>query len=149
MALPDTFGLAPGTARTSGIASAAVLAGANYLGAAIDNEANLDAVADVELAYTFQTAPTGGSWKLSFLYALDGTNYEPGAGDGTGTGDVDPAPKCQVAADAPLATSGRLLFGGIPLLPYKLKALLALAGTVYPGTATVSIKTRQDPRIND
>ncbi len=144
MALPDTIQLTAGTSRTSGIAAATVNDGKNFLGAEIDNSTNLDCVADIELTWAHGSGPNGTTpHKVSLLYALDGTNYEKGAGDGTDVGSVNPLAHTLVgAATAPADTAThRAVFRDVPLAPYKFKVLVQNA-TNIDATVTVLVKTR-------
>lgn len=151
MALPDSIGPVAGTPRTSGIANANIQNNCNFLGSAIDNLANLDSIADVELSGSFQTAPTVGAFHISFLFSQDGTNYEPGAGDGSGNGDVDPDPGCIVAVVSPRGTTFRKVFHGIPIPPLKLKPLVANVDMRATGTGTITLlfNSRKDAQITD
>lgn len=152
MALPDSTSLKAGTSRTSGIASAGVQTTANYLGSVIDNATNLDEVADIQLAYSYGTNPTAAkTLSLHILYAFDGTNYEEGAGDGSGTGDVDPMAHTLLGAVSPTADTSThyKLFGGVPLLPYKFKLLVRNVDTGQTATVTVTINTRKAVAIID
>lgn len=151
MALPDYAGLAAGTTRTSGIAAAVVQNAANYLGSAIDNATNLDDFADIEVVWAYGTNPTASkSLKLYLLYAHNGTNYEDGAGDGTGTGDVDPLASSIKTITPPVDTSThRLVVGDVPLLPLAFKVLFANVDTGQTATVTVNIKTRKASQITD
>lgn len=152
MALPDSTSLKAGTSRTSGIAAASVATTANYIGSEINNATNLDELADIELTYAYGTNPTAAkTLSLHILYAFDGTNYEEGAGDGSGTGDVDPMAHTQIGAVSPAADTSthRKLFGGVPLLPYKFKLLVRNVDTGQTATVTVTITTRKAVAIID
>jgi hypothetical protein len=138
-------GPAPGTSRTSGIAAASVQNNKAYLGSAIANQTNLDALADIELVWAFSVAPTVGSFlKVHLLVAEDGTNYEEGSGDGTTI--TAPLPGCQVAAVSPAADASthRKLFQGIPLPPYPFKCLVENGATGQTATVTLIVLTRKD-----
>ncbi len=151
MALPDYIGPVPGTARTTGISSASVASGANYLGSAIDNATNLDSIADVEWIWQFATAPTSNkTMKLFVLYSHDGSNFEEGAGDGSGSGDVDPLPHCLVRAVSPPAdTNTHRLFCTLPVEPYKFKLLVQNTDTGQTATVSVNLKTRKEAQITE
>lgn len=151
MALPDYIGPVAGTSRTSGISSASVATTANYLGSAIDNATNLDSIADIEFVWSYATAPTANtSLRLYILYAFDGTNYEEGAGDGTGTGDVDPLPHCLIRSVSPPAdTSAHRACFSVPIEPYKFKLLVMNVDTGQTATVTVNVKTRKEAQITD
>lgn len=151
MALPDFIGNVAGSSRTSGIAAASVATAANYLGSEIDNATNLDDIADIELAWSYTSAPTAAkTLSLHLLYALDGTNYEEGAGDGSGTGDVDPLASTLITAVSPTAdTSAHRRVLSVPLLPYKFKLLVRNVDTAQTAAVTVLIKTRRSAQIAD
>ena len=142
MALPDSFQLTAASSRTSGISDASIIAGANYLGAAINNASNLDLQADVELAWSCGTSPTADKvLEVYLLYALDGTNYEDGAGNGTGSGDVDPKAPMIGAVPVYANTSGhRYLIRGVPLEPLSFKVLVK-SELDQTATVTVNVKT--------
>lgn len=151
MALPDSIGALGGTTRTSGIAAAAIASGANYLGSAIDNATNLDDIADIEIVWAYATAPTASkTLSLHLLYAMDGTNYEEGAGDGTGTGDVDPLACTEITAISPAAdTSTHRKFISVDIAPYACKLLVRNVDTAQEAAVTVNIKTRKSAQITD
>lgn len=151
MALPDNIGLVGGTSRTSGISSAAVQNGYNYLGSAIDNATNLDDVADIELVYAYGTNPTAAkTLSLCILYSFDGTNYEEGGGDGAGGSDVDPMGHTLIGAVSPAAdTSTHRKLMSIALLPYAFKLLVRNVDTAQTATVTVTLKTRKVAQVTD
>ncbi len=152
MALPDYSKLVGGDARTSGISLASISTGANYLGSEINNAANLDEFADIEVVWSFGTNPTAGQpLKVYILYAFDGSNYEDGAGVGTGSGDVDPFPHSLVDTIGVLADTGthRVLLRDIPLEPYKFKVLVMNDATGQTATVTVNVITRRGSQIVD
>lgn len=141
MALPDKLIHTQPTTRTSGISSASVAAGANYLGSAIDNTTDRHTHAIAEVSATFTTAPTTGTWSLTFVRSLDGTNYEAGAGNGTGSGDVDPL-RNQVDALAPTANF-RVVREAIPIGPGYFKPLI-VSSLNQTGVFTVRVDTYCD-----
>jgi len=112
---------AAGASRTTGIASASLTAGANSLGSEIDNTANKDRWATLELTFTCSTAATARKVVEAYLiYATDGTNYEDG--DGTPT---DPAKSpAGVFVNRNVTTQQKTTITGIPLEPLKFKLLL-------------------------
>ena len=142
MALPDVFTLAAASARASGISTASIADGANFLGEAIDNATNLDLAADLELVWSCASAPVADKvFKVYLLYALNGVNYEDGAGNGTGIGDVDPkAPVVGAAAVYADTASHRYLIRGVPLEPLPFKILVANE-TGQAATVSVNVKT--------
>jgi hypothetical protein len=143
-----TQGPAAGTSRTSGIAAASVQTAKAYIGAAVDNATNLDALADIELVWSFGVAPTANTvLSIHLLWAQDGTNYEEGAGDGTTL--TAPLPGTQVGQVNPPADTGthRRLFQGLPLAPYKFKTLAYNQNTGQTATVTVNVFTRKDQTV--
>lgn len=151
MALPDNIGLVAGNARTSGISAVSVATTANKLGDAIDNATNLDDLADIQIQWAYGSNPTASkTLSLHILYAFDGTNYEEGAGDGTGTGDVDPMAHTLVTSVSPAAdTSTHRKLVSIDLLPYKFKLLVRNVDTAQTATVTITITTRKAKQITD
>jgi hypothetical protein len=156
MALPDSIQLAaPGDPVTL-LDAVSIQTAANYLTPAVDNSDTTNGLrdlADIEVQYAFASAPTANTTLQVYLvYAFDGTNYEPGAGDGTGTGDVDPHAKCLIAA-LPVAAvttqQGPYLIEDVPLLPYPFKVLVQNNATGQTATVTVKIRTRRDAQIVD
>lgn len=149
MALPDVFQLTSASSRTSGLSAVSIAIGSNYLGAAIDNASNLDLQADVELVWSCGTAPTADKvLEVYLLYALDGTNYEDGAGNGTGTGDVDP--KAPLIGAAPVyanTSSHRYLIRGVPLEPLPFKVLVK-SELDQAATVTVNVKTYREQVVD-
>ena len=120
MALPDTINLQGATSRTTGIAAETVAAGANFLGSEIDNSANLDDEAAIEVLHTCSTAATaGGVLMIYLLAAIDGTNYEDG-----GT-SVDPSRvPDMVVVTRNVTTDQRTTRWRVPLPPHKVKILV-------------------------
>lgn len=139
MALPDTIKLSGATQRTSGIASAALSAGGNVVGSAIDNASNLDALCDIEIVFTCASAPTAGQVIEAYLlYAPDGTNFE----DGSDT--VDPqSGLVGVAVARAVTTAQRVLIRNVALLPYAFKVLLK-SELGQAATVTANVYTRND-----
>ncbi len=148
MPLPDTIRLTAGTTRSSGIASASVAAGSNYLGNVIDNAANLDAYASIEIVWQCIGAPSADKvLEVYLLYAMNGSDYEDGDGDGTGSGDVDP--KSPLVGVAPISTDAnthRYLIRNIPLEPYPVKVLLK-SGSDQPAVCSVNVTTYNDQTV--
>jgi hypothetical protein len=109
-----------GTSRSTGINSAGVNAGANQLGSEIDNAANKDRFASLDLTFSCASAPTANTvWEVYVLYAIDGSNYEDGGAA------LDPA-KNPVGTIAARAVTGaqRQTLMNVPILPFKFKLLL-------------------------
>jgi hypothetical protein len=109
------------TARTTGIAAEAIAAGANFLGAAIDNATNRDRYLSVELVFTCAEAPTAGTTiELYILPSEDGTNYADGAAD------LDPAstPTAIFTVRAVTTAQRPPAEVNIPIPPKKFKLLL-------------------------
>lgn len=107
-------------ARTTGIDTVTIAAGANYLGSEIDNATNEDLYLNLELSWQCTTAATENYVvECYILYALDGTNYEDGG--------VSVDPKTTPATffvDNGLTTAQQKSVINIPLAPYKFKILL-------------------------
>lgn len=142
-------GPATGTSRTSGISSQSVANNKAYLGAAIDNSVNLDAIADIELVWSFGVAPNGTSpLQVFLLYAQDGTNYEDGLGDGSSTTTV-PSLRDLIGVVTPPADTSthRERFADVVLAPYKFKVLVYNAQTGQTATVTVNVATRKDQTV--
>jgi len=97
-------------------------AGYNILGTAWDNASDLYMYASGDLRFTPAVAPTAGTvFKLYFLYAADGTNYEDGsAGDAAAPG-ANPVWTFPARA---VTTAHRISFGNIPLRPQKMTPLV-------------------------
>jgi hypothetical protein len=157
MALPDYIQLAPAPAEaTTLLDGVSIQTTANYLTPAVDNSDETNGrrdVADIEVQYAFGTAPAANTTlQVYILYAFDGANYEPGAGNGTGTGDVDPHAKSLVAS-LPVAAvttqQGPYLIEDVPLLPYPFKLLVMNNATGQTATVTLKIKTRREAAIVD
>lgn len=121
MALPDTIGHEGSTSRTTGIAAQAIVAGANFLGSAIDNATNLDLFADIEVAFVCGVAPTANTvLEVYLLYSIGGTNYE----DGDAT-PVDPKANPVGTAAAYNDTNTHYqTIKGVPLRPSLFKILV-------------------------
>lgn len=138
-------GPAAGTSRTSGIAAVGIQNNKAKLGSAIANQTNLDALADIEIVWTYASAPTTGYFlRIYLLFAEDGTNYEEGDGDGTTL--TDALPGCGVGAVSPAADTGthRKLLQGIPIPPYLFKVMVKNDATGQTATVTVNVFTRKD-----
>lgn len=133
------------TSRTTGISSASIATGANWLGAEINNATNNDPYADIEITWSYASAPTAAKkMDVYLLYAMDGTNYEQGAGDGTGTGDVDPLAGCLIGSVSPSADTTahrKVIATRMELLAYPFKILVANVDTAQTATVTVLCKT--------
>jgi hypothetical protein len=149
MTLPDTIRLTSGMSRSSGISSASIVAGSNYLGVSIDNAVNQDVYASVEVVWQCGTAPTADAViEVYLLYAMDGSNYEDGAGTGTGSGDVDP--KTPIVGAVPVyadTAAHRHLVRNIPLEPYPMKVLLK-SEIDQTAVCTVNMKTYNDQTVD-
>ena len=108
------------TGRTTGITAQAVAAGANYLGASIDNATNKDRFCDIAISSTFGTAPTADKTiELYLLYSDDGTSYE--------LGDASTDPKkspAAVQALAAIVSEQIAVFAGFQLAPRPFKILV-------------------------
>jgi len=118
--MPSPIKWQESTSRDTGIANASLDAGANYLGAEIDNAANRDKFCSGDLAFNCAVAPTANKViELYFLLAVDGSSYE----DGSNT--VDPA-GVPVACIPARAVTGvqRVALKNIPIPPFKFKPLL-------------------------
>jgi hypothetical protein len=105
---------------SSPISGVTVNSGAGSLGTEYDNETNKKRWASFELTTGHGSAPTAYSaYLLYLLYALDGTNYEDG-------GAATQPAKLHVAAFPMRAVTGTQIVstGPIPLLPFKVKALV-------------------------
>jgi hypothetical protein len=143
MALPDTFALTVGVSRASGITSASLTAGANYLGSAIDNSTNLDLYADIEIVWSCSLTPTADAvLEVYLLYSLDGTNYEDGSTS------VDP--KAPMAGAAPVyadTATHRYLIRGVSLEPLAFKALVK-SEINQAATVTVNIITYREQVVD-
>lgn len=141
-------GPAAATLRTSGIAAAVIQNAKGYIGSAILNNANLDAIADVEIVWSFATNPTAGNYlKVHFLYAADGTNAEEGTGNGAAL--TSPLPGCLVGLVSPAADTSthRKLLTGIPIEPFSFTALVENSLTAQNATVTLNIYTRKDQSV--
>lgn len=125
------------TTRATGLGNSALTAGANLLSSEVDNQANLDRLLALELAWRCTTAATAGSVvEVYILYAVDGTNYEDG-----GVG-VDPfkAP-IGVFVDNGGSASQKQTISGIPLAPHKFKVLLKSELDQDASSVTLTAKT--------
>lgn len=146
MALPDSIKLVAPTERNTGISGVFLLNNANFLGSAIiQNDVNLDMYADIEVKWQYNTNPTiGKPLSVYIIYALDGTNYEDGAGIANGTGDVDPPASSYVGAASVMPdTSGhRTLLKNILLEPLPMKILIMNDATGQTASGvTLTMKT--------
>lgn len=110
-----------GTSRTTGIAAVNLNAGANYLGSAIDNSANLDTWATISATFLCGTAPTAGTEvEVYLLYAPDGTNYQDGDAS-----PIDPVGGYVGSFIARNVTTQQYPVAiQVPLQPFKFKILL-------------------------
>lgn len=128
------------TSRTTGISAVNLNAGANVLGSAIDNAANLDTWAEISATFLCGSAPTAGTeLEVYLLYAPDGTNYQDG--DATPT---DPAGGQVGSFIARNVTSQQYpLSITVPLKPFKFKILVKseLNQNISSTSLTVSCQT--------
>lgn len=137
MALPDTHKLTSATSRTTGISSAAVASGSETVGSVIDNSTNLDRYLDVEIVWSYTTAPTANKTvEIRMLYSLDGTNYED---SWRVIGAVSPP--------ANTATYRRLVVAGLMLEPLPFKLSVKNVDTGQTVTVTLSAKTYNEQTV--
>lgn len=97
------------------------------ISSAIDNDADRDMYADVELLIDYGTGPTAGSViELYHIRTVDGTNFE----DGSTTGPVVPQ-SGYVGAFVLRNTTDtqRIIIPGVPIPPRDFKALIVARTT--------------------
>ncbi len=140
MALPDTFKLAAGSSRSSGIASEAITNGSTFTGAGIDNATNLDYFGTVEIVWSFGVTPTANkAVELYVLYAVDGTNYE------------EVGPQAMVGGFSPPADTSshrRTIVRNLPLLPYAFKLAVKNVDTGQTITVTANVYTHAEKVVD-
>ena len=111
------------TGRETGIAGAAIVAGANFLGSEINNAINKSQLANIEVNFTCAVAPTVNKVIENYLiYAISHTAsavYE----DGSVAIDPTTTPIGFVAARA-VTSAQRVTIKNIPLMPFRFKILL-------------------------
>lgn len=131
MALPDTHKLASITSRSTGISNANVTSGAEVAGSVIDNATNLDSFLDVEIIWSYATAPTANKTvEIRMLYSLDGTNYEE---SWRVIGAVSPP--------ADTVSHRRLVVTGLLLEPLPFKLAVKNVDTAQTVTVTLNAVT--------
>jgi hypothetical protein len=144
-----TFGLATPTAHAGNIASQTISTTKYFAGTEIDNSANLDPLADLEVSYSFGTNPTAGTTlQFYIVYKLGGTTSEdgiPSTNDGTSTPTYVPPATSMVDAVSVTADTGThdIILRDIPLLPYKMRLLVFNNGTGQTVTMTVNFNTKK------
>jgi len=103
-------------------------------GTALDNSANLDKYAYLELNVDFVSAPSAGAYcAIYMVMALDGTNYADGSGS------VNPGADAWVISIPILASTAaqNKQVGPIPLPPAKVKFLLEnKTGQAFPASGS-------------
>ena len=115
------------SSRTTGISSATINAGENYLGSEIDNATNLDRYLDLYFTFSFASAPTANTvCEVYLLFEQADDVYESGSGDGDGTpAAVDPM-KVPVGFVTTKAQTGAqyAMLVSIPIPPRAFKILI-------------------------
>ena len=106
--------------RDTGIANASLAAGANLVGAEIDNAANRDKFCSGDLVFNCATAPTANKViEIHFLQSVNGSAYEDGGES------IDPV-GVPVACIPARAVTGvqRVALKNVLIGPFKFKPLL-------------------------
>ena len=147
MALPDYITQSGYTSRTTGISSQSINSGSGYLGSEIDNATNGDDVMNVEVVYSYATAPTANKTaELWILYSYDGTNYE----EGNSTTAPLPTARLVRAWSPPANTSTHRFFVfDYTLAHKKFKLLVRNVDTAQQMTVTVSAETAKFAKVID
>ena len=130
--LPSTRSGNPITAMTTELNSLTTTGSA--IGAAIDNDADHDMYADVELLIDYGTGPTAGTViELYHIRTADGTNYE----DGSTTGPVVPQSGF-VGAFVLRSTTDtqRIIIPGVPIPPRDFKPMIVAKTTGQTAAAS-------------
>lgn len=145
MALPDTITKATFVSRTTGISSQTINSGSGYLGNEIDNAANGDDVMNIEVVYSYSTAPTANKTaELYILYSYDGTNYEEG------NATTAPLPQARlIRAWSPPANTNvhRFFVFDYPIASKKFKLLVRNVDTGQAMTVTINAETAKYAQI--
>lgn len=104
------------------------------LSAAIDNDADKDIYADLELLIQYGTSPNAGSIiEVYIVRTIDGTNYE----DGSTTGPVVPANGLVGTFVLRAVTTGqRMIIPGVPIPPRDFKVMVVAKTTGQTAAAS-------------